>query len=282
MRLAIDRVSKQYKNKIAVDRISLKLEKGVYGLLGENGAGKTTLMRMICGVVRPDSGTISLDEMDAGQEAYRAVLGYLPQEFGYYPEFEGEEFLLYMGALKGMPKAEARRRAKELLELLGLKDVSRRKIKTFSGGMRQRLGIADVLMKDPDIIIMDEPTLGIDPEGVRELMWLIRDLAERDGRTILLSSHQLCRRQSVLSILQKENKGTASHPEILGYGSLRHPGGAGAADRTGRHRRPGAVRVPGQYKLTEDSEGDEGRPGHREEQRHVCHPFLLRPAQGAV
>lgn len=189
MRLAIDRVSKQYKNKIAVDRISLKLEKGVYGLLGENGAGKTTLMRMICGVVRPDSGTISLDEMDAGQEAYRAVLGYLPQEFGYYPEFEGEEFLLYMGALKGMPKAEARRRAKELLELLGLKDVSRRKIKTFSGGMRQRLGIAQALLNRPKLLVLDEPTKGLDPKERAYFRKLVGDLG-KDG-IVILSTHIL-------------------------------------------------------------------------------------------
>ncbi|RKJ19522.1 ATP-binding cassette domain-containing protein [bacterium D16-50] len=189
MRLAIDRVSKQYKNKIAVDRISLKLEKGVYGLLGENGAGKTTLMRMICGVVRPDSGTISLDEMDAGQEAYRAVLGYLPQEFGYYPEFEGEEFLLYMGALKGMPKAEARRRAKELLELLGLKDVGRRKIKTFSGGMRQRLGIAQALLNRPKLLVLDEPTKGLDPKERAHFRKLVGDLG-KDG-IVILSTHIL-------------------------------------------------------------------------------------------
>ena len=107
MELVIDRVSKQYKNHIAVDRISLKLQKGVYGLLGENGAGKTTLMRMICGILKPTSGTISFDGMDVSEESYRSVLGYLPQDFGYYPEFTGLDFLLYMAALKGLTKPQA-------------------------------------------------------------------------------------------------------------------------------------------------------------------------------
>ena len=163
MRLAIDRVSKQYKNKIAVDRISLKLEKGVYGLLGENGAGKTTLMRMICGVVRPDSGTISLDEMDAGQEAYRAVLGYLPQEFGYYPGYTPRQFLRYVAALQCIPRKEADGRISELLELVGLSDAEHKKMRQLSGGMRQRVGIAQAMLNDPKLLILDEPTAGLAP-----------------------------------------------------------------------------------------------------------------------
>lgn len=187
MRLVVDRVSKQYRNRIAVDRISLKLEKGVYGLLGENGAGKTTLMRMICGVVRPDSGTVALDGVDAGQEEYRAMLGYLPQDFGYYPEFYGEEFLLYMGALKGMPKAEARRRARELLLLVGLKDMGRRRIKTYSGGMRQRLGIAQALLNRPKLLVLDEPTKGLDPKERAHFQKLAGELG-KEG-IVILSTH---------------------------------------------------------------------------------------------
>jgi len=102
MELVIDRVTKQYQNKIAVDRISLTLKKGVYGLLGANGAGKTTLMRMLCGILKPTGGTITLDGVDVSEEAYRSVLGYLPQEFGYYPEFSGRDFLLYLSAVKGL------------------------------------------------------------------------------------------------------------------------------------------------------------------------------------
>ena len=162
MELVIDRLSKQYKNRIAVDRVSVTLGKGVYGLLGENGAGKTTLMRMVCGILRPSSGTVALDGMDVGEESYRAVLGYLPQDFGYYPEFDAEDFLLYMSALKGLPRASARKKVKELLELVALQDVKHKKIKTFSGGMKQRLGIAQALLNDPKLLVLDEPTAGLE------------------------------------------------------------------------------------------------------------------------
>ena len=123
MELIIDRVSKQYNNKIAVDHISVKLQKGVYGLLGANGAGKTTLMRMLCGILKPTSGTITFDGVDVSEEQYRAVLGYLPQDFGYYPEFTAMDFLLYFAALKGIPKAQAKRKARELLTLVSLEDA---------------------------------------------------------------------------------------------------------------------------------------------------------------
>ena len=117
MELSIDRLTKQYQNKIAVDRISLRLNTGIYGLLGANGAGKTTLMRMVCGILKPTSGTITFDGIDVSEERYRSMLGYLPQDFGYYPEFTGEDFLLYMAALKGMRKPQARRKTVELLKL---------------------------------------------------------------------------------------------------------------------------------------------------------------------
>lgn len=187
MELIVDRVSKHYKNRIAVDRVSLKLHRGVYGLLGANGAGKTTLMRMLCGILTPTSGTITFNGMDAGREEYRAILGYLPQDFGYYPEFTAMDFLLYLAALKGIPKAQAKHRAKELLALVSLEDVSHKKIKTFSGGMKQRLGIAQALLNDPLLLILDEPTAGLDPkERVR-----FRNLIEQLGKTsiVLLSTH---------------------------------------------------------------------------------------------
>lgn len=187
MELNIDRITKQYGPKIAVDRISLTLKPGVTGLLGANGAGKTTLMRMLCGILKPTSGTISFDGLDVSTEEYRAMLGYLPQEFGYYPNFTGLNFLLYLAALKGMDRQQARRRSQELLELVGLGDVGRKKIKTYSGGMKQRLGIAQALLNRPKILILDEPTAGLDPkERVR-----FRTLIEEQGREsiVLLSTH---------------------------------------------------------------------------------------------
>ncbi len=187
MELVIDRVSKQYKNKIAVDRISLKLDKGIYGLLGANGAGKTTLMRMICGILTPTGGTITYNGIDVSQEEYRAVLGYLPQDFGYYPDFTGRDFLLYMAALKGIGKKEADKKVKELLELVSLADVAKKKIKTYSGGMKQRLGIAQALLNEPQILILDEPTAGLDPKERVRFRNLIAELGKES--IVILSTH---------------------------------------------------------------------------------------------
>lgn len=187
MELTIDHLTKQFANKIAVDRISLTLEKGVYGLLGANGAGKTTLMRMMCGILKPTNGEIRYNGIDVSNENYREVLGYLPQDFGYYPEFTAFDFMLYVASLKGLTKAHGKEKAKELLALVSLTAVAKQKIKTFSGGMKQRLGIAQAMLNDPKILVLDEPTAGLDPkERVR-----FRNIISLLGtdRIVLLSTH---------------------------------------------------------------------------------------------
>ena len=187
MQLVLDCVSKQYQNIIAADRISISLEYGVTGLLGANGAGKTTLMRMICGILKPTSGSISFDGIDVTEEAYRDVLGYLPQDFGYYPNFTGRDFLLYIAALKGLDKASARRKSEELLQRVNLEDAADRKIRTYSGGMKQRLGIAQALLNDPKIIVLDEPTSGLDPKERVRFRNMIAELGKES--IVLLSTH---------------------------------------------------------------------------------------------
>ena len=187
MELTADRLTKQYKNKIAVDRMSFTLTNGVTGLIGANGAGKTTLMRLLSGILIPTSGTVTCDGMDVDTEEYRDILGYLPQEFGCYPEFSGRDFLLYMSAVKGLAKPDAKRKTEDLIELVGLRDAARKKVRTYSGGMKQRLGIAQALLNDPQVLIMDEPTAGLDPQERIRFRELISGLGE--DRIVLLSTH---------------------------------------------------------------------------------------------
>jgi len=185
--LHVDRVSKQFKNKIAVDQVSFNLQKGVTGLLGANGAGKTTLMRMMAGVLEPTHGNVMADGISASSEEYRALLGYLPQNFGYYPDFSARKFLMYISALKGLDKKTAIRKTEEMLFLVGLSEVADKKMQTFSGGMKQRVGIAQALINDPKILILDEPTAGLDPmERAR-----FRDYIGEIGKTsiVLFSTH---------------------------------------------------------------------------------------------
>lgn len=187
MELIIENLSKSYKDKKVVDNISISLKQGVYGLLGANGAGKTTLMRMLCGILKADTGSVTFDRISVASEEYRDVLGYLPQDFGYYPEFTGMEFLMYMASLKGLNKASAKRKATELMDLVGLGEKGRKKIKTYSGGMKQRLGIAQALLNDPKVIILDEPTVGLDPRERVRFRNMIAELGKEN--IVLLSTH---------------------------------------------------------------------------------------------
>ncbi len=189
MDLTIDRLSKQFGAKIAVDRVSARLVPGVYGRLGANGAGKTTLMRMVCDVLRPTSGEIRFDGRDvrALGDGYRARLGYLPQDFGYYPDFTALDFMCYLAALKGLGRRAARNRSLELLETVGLADVAGNKVRTFSGGMKQRLGIAQAVINDPAVLVLDEPTAGLDPKERVRFRNLIASFAQ--DKIVILSTH---------------------------------------------------------------------------------------------
>ena len=187
--LQLDHLTKCYQDFVAVKDVTLTLGGGVYGLLGANGAGKTTLMRMLCGILEPTKGTVRCGGADIARlgEEYRAMLGYLPQDFGCYPDFTGAEFLRYIAALKGLTRAETDRRTAELLDQVGLGDAGRKKLRAYSGGMRQRLGIAQAMLNDPQILILDEPPAGLDPRERVRFRNLIADYAK--GRTVLLSTH---------------------------------------------------------------------------------------------
>ena len=189
MEIQLDNLTKQYGSRTAVDGVSIALKPGVYGLLGANGAGKTTLMRMICGVLEPSSGQIRADGKNIGQlgEKYYDRLGYMPQNFGYYPDFTAREFLLYMAAVKGLDKNRAGNRADELLSTVNLTKMAGKKIRSFSGGMKQRLGIAQAELNDPELLILDEPTAGLDPKERVRFRNLISDLAR--NKTVILSTH---------------------------------------------------------------------------------------------
>lgn len=182
-------LTKKFGAKTAVNDLNLTLTNGVYGLLGANGAGKTTLMRLLCNLQTPTSGKIVLNGKNiAGLgEKYRNLLGYLPQHFGYYPDFTALDFLLYVSALKGLSEKNAKKKSWELLEAVGLSAEGRHKIRTFSGGMRQRLGIAQAMLNDPHILILDEPTAGLDPKERVRFRNLISAFAK--NRIVILSTH---------------------------------------------------------------------------------------------
>lgn len=190
MKLELKNLGKKYgKDNWAVDHVNLTLNNGVYALIGANGSGKTTLMRMIADVLFPTEGKILLDGEDIHtlDEDYRALLGYLPQNFGYYKDFSVKDFLLYMAALKGLDANFAKMRAADIAEQVNITEFYNQKMKTLSGGMRQRVGIAQALLNDPEILILDEPTSGIDPKERIRFRNLLAELAGE--RLVIYATH---------------------------------------------------------------------------------------------
>jgi len=192
-------LTKRYGSFVAVDKLDLSISQGeIFGLLGPNGAGKTTTILMLLGLTEPTAGAIRVLGFDPVRQplSVKARVGYLPDQVGFYDGLTAWENLAYIAKLNGLPRAEANSRISTVLAQLGLSDVADRRVATYSRGMRQRLGVAEVLLKQPQLIIMDEPTLGLDPEAAAEFLEIIRDL-KKDGITILLSSHLLHQVQAV-------------------------------------------------------------------------------------
>lgn len=189
MELKMIKLTKQFSDFTAVDHMNLTMTNGVYGLLGVNGAGKTTLMRMICTLLQPSGGKILCDGKDIFKMGadYRKLLGYLPQDFGFYPEFTVKDYLLYIAALKGIRPVVAKKRVKDLISKVGLSKAANKKMKKLSGGMKRRAGIAQAMLNDPQILILDEPTAGLDPNERIRFRNLISELSE--DRLVLLSTH---------------------------------------------------------------------------------------------
>jgi ABC-type multidrug transport system ATPase subunit len=214
MQLHIEHVSKVYRGGVtAVSDVTLSLEPGVLGLLGPNGAGKSSLMRILATVTRPTDGRVTWDGTDvvAHPDGLRRVLGYLPQDFGVYPHLTAREFLSYLAAVKGIAARPARKRVDEMLEAVQLTEAGSRRLGDYSGGMRQRVGIAQALLNDPRLLIVDEPTAGLDPEQRIRVRTLLGDLAV--DRLVILSTH-----------IVSDVEAVADDIAVLGQGRLRYRG----------------------------------------------------------
>ena len=189
MNLVFENISKVFQETVALEKINLTMSGGVYGLLGPNGAGKTTMMKIMTDLVPPSTGRVLLDGQDIAVmgAGFRKKLGYLPQDFGVYPNFTAEQFLFYIARLKGLSKYEAKRQTDDLLAMVGLEEKARKKLKGFSGGQKQRIGIAQALLGDPEILVLDEPTAGLDPEERIRFRGIISVLSQQ--KIVLLSTH---------------------------------------------------------------------------------------------
>lgn len=212
MELTISDLTKDFGSFRAVDQVTFTMHSGVYGLLGVNGAGKTTLMRMLTTLIHPTGGEIRWDGQDVFQmdSAYRKLLGYLPQDFGYYPDFSIYDYLMYIASIKGIRPAAAKQRALRLLKQVGLSQAGHKKMKTLSGGMKRRVGIAQAMLNDPKILILDEPTAGLDPNERIRFRNLISELSE--DRIVLLSTHIVSDIEYIASeiLLMKDGRITLS------------------------------------------------------------------------
>lgn len=208
MELKITDLTKDFRKTRAVNQVSYTFHSGVYGLLGVNGAGKTTLMRMLTTLLNPTSGTITWDGEDIFKmdKEYRKLLGYLPQDYGVYPDFSVQDYLMYISTLKGIKPAAAKARVKEMLHVTGMTQFKSKKMKSLSGGMKRRVGIAQAVLNDPKILILDEPTAGLDPSERIRFRNLISELAAE--RIVLLSTHIVSDVESVAAqiILMKDGK----------------------------------------------------------------------------
>ena len=214
----IENLTKKYGEVVAVNNLNLEIEEGeVFGLLGPNGAGKTTTILMLLGLTEPSGGKAEIYGHNCTRDpiGVKKVVGYLPDSVAFYGDMTGRENLRFTGELNGIPKKEIEERIDTLLKRVGMEEYADQKARTYSRGMTQRLGIADVLMKDPKVVLLDEPTLGIDPEGMREQLILIKELSVKDGRTVIVSSHMLYQVQQIC-----DRVGIFSHGNLVACGPI--------------------------------------------------------------